>query len=212
MTASVSTFTQFVPLEVQEKLKQPTKKTLTPEEQWYAIWDLLFPHEQRPSSPYLDTVLGEGIGLVETFWQQQGEEFSAQFLETNQVPGLHPDSLRSLLSEFLGHIRSQLRQETSEGGHDFAPISLEDSAIDMSRPCSSWALPGQPLFSEDPMVMTTDEPDKELILGQNFTDAFDFSEPLSFGAEDPQALSSWNGSGGYLVESMIKTKEESPRI
>jgi hypothetical protein len=45
---------------------------LTVEEQWYAVWKILFPEVETPSSPYIDGALSEEISSFQEFYQTQG--------------------------------------------------------------------------------------------------------------------------------------------
>lgn len=104
-------YSQSVPPELQDELKKPAKKSLDQEAQWYAIWSLLFPKLPPPETPYLDTVLEEAVGVVQTFWDQQGDDFSERFLEENPDCQMNAEHVRSLLSGFLGHIKTRLHKE-----------------------------------------------------------------------------------------------------
>ncbi|KAL2854791.1 hypothetical protein BJX68DRAFT_264684 [Aspergillus pseudodeflectus] len=42
------------------------------EEQWYGIWDILFPGAERPASPYIDGVLSVEISSFQEFYQTRG--------------------------------------------------------------------------------------------------------------------------------------------
>jgi hypothetical protein len=107
-------YTQSVPLELQEELKKPSRKSLDQEEQWYAIWSLLFPNLSPPKTPYLDTILEEAVGVVQIFWDQEGSDFSESFLKKNPDAQMNTEQLRSLLSGFLGHIKTRIHEEGAE--------------------------------------------------------------------------------------------------
>ena len=52
------------------QLKRGTKGTV--EEQWYAMWEILFPTQSRPSSIYVDSDQTKDFALLREFGQRQG--------------------------------------------------------------------------------------------------------------------------------------------
>ncbi|KAL2796603.1 hypothetical protein BJX66DRAFT_335846 [Aspergillus keveii] len=60
-------------IRIQERTR-PVKSDpkLTVEEQWYAIWKILFPGVEPPSAPYIDGALSEEISSFQEFYQTKG--------------------------------------------------------------------------------------------------------------------------------------------
>lgn len=58
-------------LQQQEALKR-TARNVTQEQRWYAIWDILFPGEPRPASPYVKDPFVEMVEVVMPRWVEQG--------------------------------------------------------------------------------------------------------------------------------------------
>lgn len=58
-------------LKQQEALKK-TARNATQEQRWYAIWDILFPGEPRPASPYVKDAFVETVEVIMPRWVEQG--------------------------------------------------------------------------------------------------------------------------------------------
>ncbi|KAK0720976.1 hypothetical protein B0H67DRAFT_553052 [Lasiosphaeris hirsuta] len=65
-------------------LSEAQKKSLekrssgTPEKQWYAMWDIIFPQHPQPNSPYLDGSLSEDLNLFLEFLLNEGPSIIQQ--------------------------------------------------------------------------------------------------------------------------------------
>ncbi|KAK0713769.1 hypothetical protein B0T26DRAFT_718302 [Lasiosphaeria miniovina] len=56
-----------------ESLKKKSNPKHTADQQWYAIWDVVFPdHPRRPDSPYLDGSLSEDLSSFRDFFLAEG--------------------------------------------------------------------------------------------------------------------------------------------
>ncbi|KAL2839350.1 hypothetical protein BJY01DRAFT_250530 [Aspergillus pseudoustus] len=70
------------------QMKALRKKSLaksTVEEQWFTMWDIVFPGVERPSSPYLDQSLSEELSSFHEFYQANGPSILRETLEQNSV-------------------------------------------------------------------------------------------------------------------------------
>ncbi|KLU86879.1 hypothetical protein MAPG_05886 [Magnaporthiopsis poae ATCC 64411] len=52
-------------------LSRRVKRKAGEESQWFGIWDILFPRQARPKSPYLANELDEFVNTVRHMWQRQ---------------------------------------------------------------------------------------------------------------------------------------------
>ncbi|KAK3374548.1 hypothetical protein B0H63DRAFT_480466 [Podospora didyma] len=78
-------------------LRKKSKPNLSTEDQWFAIWDIIFPNQRRPRSPYIDPHLSEDINLFREFWQNSDNV---------------DDALANVLHEMRGeHTQSQISDE-----------------------------------------------------------------------------------------------------
>ncbi|KAH9238566.1 hypothetical protein K456DRAFT_1178837 [Colletotrichum gloeosporioides 23] len=64
-----------------DNLKNPSSETA----KWFAIWDVLFPHQRRPNSPFIENEVEEAIMMVKEFWDKHAESSSRQRPRTQPV-------------------------------------------------------------------------------------------------------------------------------
>ncbi|KAH6972585.1 hypothetical protein EDB80DRAFT_743733, partial [Ilyonectria destructans] len=92
-------YLHFVSAGTQDRLKVRASKTLSPDQQWYAIWDILFEPASRPQDPYLGTITDETVGMMREFWEKQGDTIVRDVLDSAQIPSRDRD--RGELHELL---------------------------------------------------------------------------------------------------------------
>lgn len=64
------------------------------EDQWFEIWDILFPGLPRPVSPYAGNNMEEAVSSVQVFWNGSRDDVMASVIRTGQFPGVDQDILR----------------------------------------------------------------------------------------------------------------------
>ena len=102
----------FVSQEAQRLLKHRISRSATPEKQWYAVWDILFLHKPRPSSPYLGAMLEEASGMIRGFWQRECTEIVRRVLETRpEHAACDRTGLNHLLLKLIDEIQLSFDQE-----------------------------------------------------------------------------------------------------
>ncbi|KAF3018422.1 hypothetical protein E8E14_003931 [Neopestalotiopsis sp. 37M] len=67
------------------KLSRKPVKGSTEPQQWFAVWDIVFPNIDRPSSPYIDPDLSQDLYQYHEFCERQGPRV---FIEAFQNEGL----------------------------------------------------------------------------------------------------------------------------
>lgn len=85
--------------------RQLGKKSLpsqTPPEQWFAIFDILFPGQQRPQSPYMtmDRSMLRAAIAYQDYLEERGVDFLANILAQQGVLSSHVPNLRQDLATF----------------------------------------------------------------------------------------------------------------
>jgi hypothetical protein len=65
------------------QLRKKSQKNASAEEQWFAIWDILFPGHQKPSTVYVDTDLGEIMRQFREHCEIQGPTMIAELVESD---------------------------------------------------------------------------------------------------------------------------------
>ncbi|OHE91349.1 hypothetical protein CORC01_13326 [Colletotrichum orchidophilum] len=67
----------------QGRMRQVSKRanpSHSPEEQWFTIWDIVFPSRPRPSSPYIDGALSEDLCSMREFYTSVGTDMMLDYL------------------------------------------------------------------------------------------------------------------------------------
>ncbi|KAF6841488.1 hypothetical protein CPLU01_00619 [Colletotrichum plurivorum] len=53
-------------------------------EQWFVVWDIVFPERKRPESPYVETQINEMLSNFREFWQERGPEIVTGHLRSHR--------------------------------------------------------------------------------------------------------------------------------
>jgi hypothetical protein len=92
----------------------PKKKPL--DEQWYEVWDVVFPQCQRPQSPFIGNHVEEVVSLLRSFWNERKAEIISRELGTKKgCEGVNGD----MVADIMGSVFDRFEAETSrstEGG------------------------------------------------------------------------------------------------
>lgn len=105
-----------------DALANPVKRTLSEPEQWYTVWDTLFPGELRPDTPYVSTNhFEETLSMIRAHWHRNRPRLVAGALGCQRTVASSQEDLR--LSSLASHIVDSL---------------LEDVAVAASRDEREW--------------------------------------------------------------------------
>jgi hypothetical protein len=87
-----------------QQLEMPVSSRLTEEEQWFTIWDILFPGQPRPHSPYVDSGLSEQLCSFQDFAFETGPAIICDLLIAEgyvaREPNLNGD-VQTLRAQYL---------------------------------------------------------------------------------------------------------------
>ena len=123
----------FVSQEAQRLLKHRISRSATPENQWYAVWDILFLHKPRPNSPYLGAMLEEASGMIRGFWKRESTEIVRRVLETRlEHTGCDRTSLHHLLLKLIDEIQLSFDQELHQAISDKRAPSNSNSHMELT--------------------------------------------------------------------------------
>ncbi|KAK4211297.1 hypothetical protein QBC37DRAFT_14602 [Rhypophila decipiens] len=150
----------------QTQSKQLLKKSKgTLENQWFAMWDILFPTEPRPLSIYIDSDQSKDFCLMREFSQRQGVSILQDEIRASGLllrPGISDQALHRVLSRgldymfehfclersadssFLGH--ESASQHGGSSGHSIVQPLQRDTSGDSSTG-SGLALASSSIFS-----------------------------------------------------------------
>ncbi|KAM7211495.1 hypothetical protein V8F06_013115 [Rhypophila decipiens] len=112
----------------QTQSKQLSKKSKgTLENQWFAMWDILFPTEPRPLSVYIDSDQSKDFCLMREFSQRQGVSILQDEIRASGLllrPGISDQALHRVLSRGLDymfeHFCLDRSADSSSLGHESA--------------------------------------------------------------------------------------------
>lgn len=68
----------------EERLNRDEKSSLSEDLRWFQIWDIIFPHVERPSSAFYTGEREVSVCAFRQFWMQSGEVIVAAFLEKEE--------------------------------------------------------------------------------------------------------------------------------
>lgn len=71
------------------------------EDQWYDMWDTIFPNERRPKSVYVGDYLEETLALFRSFWNNRRSEIVSSIVETSPLEGLDFRVINEIMTSVL---------------------------------------------------------------------------------------------------------------
>lgn len=130
-----------------QQLAKRSTPNATPEDQWFAVFDILFPgHEPRPKSPYVDRELLQDITQYQDFLTSHGPRILSQVLEERGIitfnylanDQLDPAAFQqTVFEEGLGIIFEQYFARRSSGPQDPDVCSSSSGSNSQDNPQSS---------------------------------------------------------------------------
>ncbi|KAK1957421.1 hypothetical protein LY78DRAFT_554997, partial [Colletotrichum sublineola] len=91
-------------------LSRKSNPEFTDEQQWFAIWDIVFPGKPRPESAYLDSAVAMRICQFREHCAQHGEQLLAEnlraagLLDEDRVTADQGQLLRRIIAESLDYV------------------------------------------------------------------------------------------------------------
>lgn len=93
--------------ETQKEVLAKKSPRAKPDDQWYAMWDLIFPRQLRPDSPYLDESLCNHLSSFRDFLEQRGPDIIQQFGQQGGFGSRSATQSRQLLQQGLSRVYDQ---------------------------------------------------------------------------------------------------------
>lgn len=90
------------------RLNKSSSRGLDPQDQWFEMWDIIFPDVPRPSSAWVGSYMEEMVPLLRSLWNHKNSSILAK-VQKRQAKPLN----RDLLNEVLGSIFDCLEDEAS---------------------------------------------------------------------------------------------------
>lgn len=113
------------------KKSAPRRKNL--EEQWFDVWDVIFPKRPRPQSALIGNYVEEMVPLLRNLWNEKRNEIISDVIETRNERNI--DS--GLLAEIMGSVFDRFEAEKTR------PLPLSGTERTGSPDINSFQLPSQ---------------------------------------------------------------------
>lgn len=102
--------------QVHNSLKLRPTGRFTPTEQWYGIWDLIFPEEQPPESPYFGGMVSEMLGMLRDLCQHESQRLIPNFVNPCLNNAITQQDLPMLMMQMLDKVQNYLAGEPEPAG------------------------------------------------------------------------------------------------
>jgi hypothetical protein len=118
----------------QEALKVRFERSLSPRDQWYKIWKILFGNIGGDQNPYHEGVFKEITGIIRGIWTEEGQNIISDVQRTKDIPEDCADQLRPVVLELLARVETRFEQKALEGNskerYNSVESILEKPAVD----------------------------------------------------------------------------------
>lgn len=96
--------------EKQELLNTCVDRSAAAFDQWYSIWNTLFPGQDRPSSPYLGNYFQENFGMIRELWGQEGRSIVGELFQVTEEQREEEEFLQDMMLQLLNELQERLEQ------------------------------------------------------------------------------------------------------
>jgi hypothetical protein len=117
-------------------LCKKSDRKLGEEDQWFAMWDILFPGATRPASAYVDSGLTEEMTSFQEYWTNRGHEVLMNELNSNNMWSLSPEEREVQGRQILARGLNLIYEQWAGLGRIASTIP-PDLAISTSPPATS---------------------------------------------------------------------------
>jgi len=124
----------------------------TPAEQWYRIWDVVSPGEDRPLSPYVGNYLEETVPLLRTICDDRREHIADAMRPIIDPGGFNPSLADYLIECVLSQFEIGIRGGGQDGANMPAATSSQ-SSLSPYVPIAPRTTSPSPLGSGDDLVV-----------------------------------------------------------
>ncbi|KZL64302.1 hypothetical protein CI238_00601 [Colletotrichum incanum] len=101
--------------EQRELFSQKVDRRLSEEQQWFSVWDIVFPDVPRPDSAYLGNQVEESMVLIHDFWDANGRTLvSDALLKRGVVQNSHGSENEGEFQAFLSETLESVVEELLE--------------------------------------------------------------------------------------------------
>ncbi|KAJ6784274.1 hypothetical protein PWT90_03916 [Aphanocladium album] len=127
-TASSKRSSDGISAQVQDSLKNRFSRRLSPIDQWYGIWDLIFPDVTSPENAHVGSLVTEMVGMLKDFWKNEGQCIIPSLTKPNPSQPIGEADLQMLMAQMLDKVQDHFEGEPSKA--DSAAVEATDSQGD----------------------------------------------------------------------------------
>lgn len=133
-TASSKRSSDGISAQVQDSLKNRFSRRLNPVEQWYSIWELIFPGVEPPQNAHVGSKVTEMLGMLRDFWKNEGHRIIPGLVRPSSTQPLAEADIQSLMTQMLDKVQDHFQDEPREAEAMYADgtDSLADQMMDRS--------------------------------------------------------------------------------
>lgn len=117
-------------------ISKKSDRNLGEEDQWFVIWDILFPGVARPAAAYVDSELTEEMNSFQEYWTNRGRDILMDELNSNGMWSLSPEEREAQGRQILAGGLNSIYEQWSELRRS-ASTTPSDPSIPASPPPSS---------------------------------------------------------------------------
>ncbi|KAK0711891.1 hypothetical protein B0H67DRAFT_302627 [Lasiosphaeris hirsuta] len=194
------------------QLAKKSPANQTQEEQWYGIFDTLFPeHGERPLSPYMDKALSRTSTAYQAYLEKGGAHMLREYLESRGVATFHARQGERDVDAFIQRtvgeaFRAIFDQWTRQGGtvdpsSNSHPTPSAPATTAPTQGSSEMGSANTPMSLSQTPAVTVEVPSRGLSslpdLGLDFT-----SNLLPFGSQPHNPFAADPFSGAFLIDDI----------
>ncbi|KAK1729798.1 uncharacterized protein BDZ83DRAFT_788777 [Colletotrichum acutatum] len=146
----------------EDQSRQLTRKVdrrLSEEQQWYSVWDIVFPDVPRPESAYLGNQIEESMVMIHDYWDANGRALVSDALwerglipepnvsdDEGELESFLAETLESVVEELLASCRMQIAASLSRSNlhrHEGSSATKRTSSSDFGDKTQSHDTSGQ---------------------------------------------------------------------
>ncbi|KAF5563705.1 hypothetical protein FNAPI_2544 [Fusarium napiforme] len=99
----------------QDALKVRFERSLSPRDQWYKIWKILFGDIGDVQNPYHEGVFKEITGIIRGIWTEEGQNIISDVQRIRDIPEDCADQLCPVVLELLARVETRFEKKALEG-------------------------------------------------------------------------------------------------
>lgn len=122
-----------------DRLKRSGGRGATPEQQWFDIWDILFPEKQRPSSIYLGNFMEETLSYIRNRCQGEDLETMISTLRERRGEVVDVGLVKDVVAVALDWFHSVI--DNTPAGYESRPVETDSSSLSDTSSSSASSIP-----------------------------------------------------------------------